>query len=73
MTRAPKFQRQQWKAAKRVRRAKRLIERALWTRDTGYGRGQRFHDPSLANVYKTVSEVLGVLETRIRILEGRCD
>jgi len=66
--RAPYEVRQNWRMAKRLRRAKRRLERALWTKDYGYGMGQKFHGPRFESAYSKVSEVMGTLETEARCL-----
>lgn len=65
--------RQQWRAAKRLRRAKRRLRWALWTGDRGYGMGQKFHGAEYDGMYNRVSEAMGILEAQARILEGRCE
>lgn len=61
-----------WKRARKIRRAKRKLERVFWTKDTGYGMGQRFYYSEVSEeTYHKISEVLGVLESIARKLEGR--
>jgi hypothetical protein len=70
--RAPYAVRQDWKAAKRLRKAKDQLEKAFWKNDQGYGFGHRFPETRFDTVNKKVSEIMGVLETEARILEGKC-
>lgn len=74
--RAPYELRRRWRAAKKLRRAKRKVERALWYRDDGYGMGKRFHPSDsgagMDGLYDRASEVMGILETEARLLEGKC-
>jgi hypothetical protein len=65
--RAPYEVRQNWRMAKRLRRAKRRLERALW-RYNGYGTGQRFYGARFESAYHKASEICGVLETEARAL-----
>lgn len=66
--RAPYEVRQNWRMAKKLRRARRRLERALWTRDYGYGMGRRFGQTRFDSAYNKVSEVMGALETEARCL-----
>ncbi len=70
--RAPYEVRSKWGLARRLRRAKRRLERTLWTRDTGYGMGQKLHGKQVNAVYSLVSEAMGILESEARALEGDC-
>jgi len=66
--RAPYEVRANWRMAKRLRRAKRRLERALWTRDDGYGMGKKFHGARFESAYAKVSEVMGTLEAEASCL-----
>jgi hypothetical protein len=66
--RAPYEVRQNWRMARSLRRAKRRLEKALWTSDHGYGMGKRFHGERFESAYNKVSEVMGTLETEARCL-----
>ncbi len=68
--RAPYELRYRWRQARRLRKAKRRVERALWTPDRGYGSGRRFDLSDIT--YAKASEVLASIETLARSLEGRC-
>jgi len=62
-----------WRRARKIRRAKKMINKALWRPDRGYGIGKRFgsYEGVSDDVYNKAGEILGSLESAARVLEGR--
>jgi hypothetical protein len=66
--RAPYEVRQNWRVAKRLRKARRRLQRALWSTSGGYGMHQRFYGAQFESAYHKASEICGTLETEARAL-----